>query len=552
MSAAARILAIWPPRHTLEERFGVGLRGGYPRLWCMGAAQCAKAAAAPLFGPSAAGDSTHETEVRGKFSRGVAWNTTAKMATRAAQFLVTIVLARLLLPADFGLAEMAAMVTMMFGMVAEFGFAHALIQKAEVTTEDIRTAMTLSILFACVLASAGVAASGFVAGLFDAPSLQKPLAVACLGIVAAAVSVTPRALLMKRFDFRSIAIADFASSVLYGLTGIALAILGAGVWSLVLAVLVMIVSQAVILSVRSRCAFRPLIDIASAKELVPFGARMFGANFLDYLRGNLDYFVIGLTLGAAPLGIYTIAFRIADFPRSRLVTTISEVSFSAMSSVHREIEMLRRSYSRALAMAALFAFPLLLGFTTLAPEFVAAVYGQKWMGAVAPLRILLPMVLLLIISQQSTMVLVAMGEPGRYLKMAGAYTAGVGVLAAAGAPWGVSGVALGVLAATVAYAIVSAAVIYRRAGITPLLTLQAIAAPCVSCAVMVAALMAYRSVVPFARGAAGVLWLAGAGALGAVVYVTVALAAGTVMRWNAHPAGITFSAERDRVASQAD
>jgi O-antigen/teichoic acid export membrane protein len=224
------------------------------------------------------------------------------------------------------------------------------------------------------------------------------------------------------------------------------------------------------------------------------------------------------------LGFYSIAFRIADFPRSRLASIVSEVAFPAMSSVQEQTEVLRKTYLRALSMGAIIAFPLLLGFTTLAHEFVSVVYGPKWLASVEPLRVLLPMGILLTVSQHGNSLLVAKGEPEWYFRLSLSYAASVLAFAAYGARAGITGVALGVLAATVVNFIASQIVIWLRAKVSPADTLRGIATPSLASAVMVAALLAYRAAIPFpAQSSLGLLWLAAAGAVAAVVYSLSAL-----------------------------
>jgi hypothetical protein len=163
------------------------------------------------------------------FDRAVAWNAVSKVSTRLVLFLVTIVLARLLTPADFGLVGMAAIVTGLVAMFAEFGFASALIQKLQVTEDDIATAWTSSILLGLVVTLACVLLAPLAARLFRSDQLVGPLQGSALGILVVSFGITPRALLYRRMDFRSTAIADVGGAAVYGAVGIGMALAGAGV-----------------------------------------------------------------------------------------------------------------------------------------------------------------------------------------------------------------------------------------------------------------------------------------------------------------------------------
>lgn len=464
-----------------------------------------------------------------KFNRAVGWNAASKLTTRFMQLFVTIVLARLLAPADFGLYGMTAIVTGLVVMFAEFGFAYALIQKLDISEEDISTAQCMSILLGAAVTGVCVVGARPIAGLFHNAAVAPPLRLASLGMLIVSFAITPRALLYRRMDFRSAAMADVSGSLVYGSVSIGMALAKAGIWSLVVGTLCMSTTQATILWIRAKHRFRLRIDRESLAALMPFGARMFAANIVDFMRGNLDYFVLGRALGAAPLGMYTIAFRTADFPRSRLGAIVGDVALPAMSSVQEHDAKLRRAYVRAVSMSALFTFPLLLGITALAPEFVSVVYGDKWLAAVPPLRVLLPMGLLLTVAQSGINILIAKGEPGQYFRLSLFYAIAVGVFASVGVRWGITGVALGVLAATVSYFAGFQFILWRHLRIGPVTTLKGVAVPSVASAAMVAALLAYQQVVGFPGGAIGFVWIAGAAVAGGIPYVLIALPLSAVL-----------------------
>lgn len=508
---------IAPPLAFMQARFALdGEHARYPALWVR---RLRRVLPSPL---SQDGQAHHEEgpegEARHTFFRSLAWNTIAKVSTRGMQFVVTIVLARLLAPKDFGIMGMAAMLTMFIVMFAEFGFAHALIQKGDMTDDDVTTAQTLSIFFGALLTGVCVAAAGLIAGLFNTPALQRPVAVASIGILVASFGITPRALLYRKFDFRSIAMADFLSATIYGTVAIALAALGWGVWSLIFASLTMAGAQTMVLWRRSGCRLHFAVHKDSATALMPFGARVLATNLVDFLRANVDYLIVGRMLGPAALGVYTIAFKLADFPRSRLVTIVTDVAFPTMSSMQDDHEMMERTYLRALRVGSVFTFPLLLALTLLTPEFVSAVYGPKWVGAIAPLRILLPMGLLLTVAQQGSAVLLAKGEPGRNLRLGGLYALAVGVFALVGVRSGITGVALGVLAATVIYFLAFQQVVWRYARITPAQTLHAVSRPLIGSVAMLAAVFVYRQLVVFPQSMWGLVWLTGAALVGGAAY----------------------------------
>lgn len=471
----------------------------------------------------------------GRFNRAIGWNAVSKIGTRGLQFVVTIVLARLLLPADFGLLGMAMIVTGLVVMFAEFGFAYALIQKLEISHEDISTAMSMSVLLGSAVTVLCLAAAPLIAMLFRNDALIWPLRGMSLGMFIVSFAITPRALLYRRMDFRSTAMADLTGSVTYAAVSISLALAGLGIWSLVAGSLLMAAAQAVALWRRADYRFRFLIDRGSLAALVPFGAKVFASNLVDFLRGNLDYFVVGRALGPASLGLYTIAFKTADFPRQRLGAIVGDVSLPAMSSLQEDRERLKRTYARSVSMTAMVTFPLLLGVAAIATEFVSAVYGPKWLGSVPALRALLPVGILLAVSQSGQNILIATGKPGRFLSLSIMYCICVGVFSAAGVAWGIDGVALGVVLATAVYFAGFQVVLWRNLRIGPLQTLRAVLVPLLASVPMVGAVLAFRSVIAFPEGVLGLLWLVGATVTGAIAYGVVALPLSATTRTGAEP-----------------
>lgn len=532
--AAFFALKAFPPAEFLRARYGrAGEQAGYTRLWLrrLSASRAsspqAHAPIAPRTGAdeAAAADAPQPPAPKHErsFNRAIVWNATAKFATRGMQFIVTIVLARLLVPADFGLANMANVVTGLIVIFAEFGFAYALMQKLKLTDEDISTAWTISVLLGAALTVVLLLAAPFVAGLFHEPSLAGPLRLAALGMLIVSFAFTPSALLARNLDFRSIAIAEFSGNAAYGLVAIGLALAGGSVWSLVVGSLAMFAVRSTLFAWRARQPFRPRIHRESVSALLPFGSRVLVSNGFEFLRSNMDYFIVGRALGPTALGLYEIAFRLTDFPRSRLGTIVSEVAFPTMSSVQHHAEKIRHAYGRSVYLSGMLTLPVLFGLAVISREFVLGVYGPKWVGSVAALQVLLVAAVLLVSSQSAINVLLATGRPSLSLRLSVLYATCVAGFAALGARYGLVGVATGVMAATAVYVWALQHMLHRHTGIGVGFTLSSLLVPAAGGVGVAMALAAYRAVVRFPEGFWQLPWLAGAAAVAAAVYLPLAL-----------------------------
>lgn len=456
--------------------------------------------------------------------KGVAWNGTARLATRGIQFVVTLVLARLLVPADFGLAAMASVVTMFGGMISEMGFGVAVVQKRELSAEDTSTAFWTSVLLGVVITAGCILTAPLAAAAFNNATVSPIIAWSSVGLMIGALAVTPQAMLVRRLEFRSIALAEITSSLTYAVIAVTMAAQGFGVWSLVIAGLVLGVVRTALLYSRSRVRPRLWIRLDSLREILPFGMRMFGANLVQYVRSNLDYFVVGSLLGPAALGLYTLAFKLADFPRLRLASSVTEVALPKMSSLQDEDDQVVLAYLKSLTGVTLITFPLLIGLAMLAPEFIHVAYGSRWDGAITPLQILLLMGLLLSISDAMMTTIVAKGHAETNLSLSLWYLAAVGVLATVGVRWGIVGVALGVSAATAIYLALVQRALSRLLAVGLTVTLRSMALPATACAGMAAVLLLVRSLA-FELAVPTTLWLPLAVALGAAAYFAVVLLA---------------------------
>lgn len=456
--------------------------------------------------------------------KGVAWNGTSRIATRGTQFLVTLVLARLLAPADFGLAAMASIVTMLGSMISEMGFGVAIVQKKQLSDDDVSTAFWTSILLGAAITLLTFVLAPLGAAAFRNDTVGPVIQWSSLGLLVGALAVTPQAMLVRRIEFRPIAMADISSSIAYGVSAIGLAASGFGVWSLVIAGIVLGVVRTVVLVAKSGIRpFRP-ISTKSLREILPFGLKMFGSNVVQYLRSNLDYLVVGATLGSTSLGLYTLAYKLADFPRLRLATTITEVALPRLSAVQDRDDEVIRTYSTSLTGVTLITFPLLVGLASLAPEFIDVLYGPTWRGAIQPLQILLMMGLLQSVADAAMTTVVAKGHAGKHLRLSISYLVVVGIFTVVGVRWGITGVALGMSAATVLYLVGVQFALNRILSIPSSVTLRSMAIPALASGFMAIVIFTVREAAT-QYGVAVEWWLPAAVVIGAIAFVAAILIA---------------------------
>jgi len=323
-----------------------------------------------------------------KTAKGVAWTGAVQIAAQPLTFLVGVVLARLLLPRDFGLAGMAAIFLGVVDMVNEFGLTAAVIQKPELTEDELDSTFWTNLLIG--FASTTVVALGAkpVATYFHEPRLVPILLVLSLGFTLNSLFSIHAALLRRNMQFRYVASYQFVGVLAYSVASVSMALAGAGVWSLVIGGMLMSVVPGILIFRRARWVPRRHLRFRETGHLVTFGAKVTVSSLFNYGYTNLDYLTIGRTMGAGPLGVYSLAYNLVMFPFRKISSTLVAALFPAFSTIRDDLQRMGRAYLKATRWLAMIAWPLLGIAAVLAPQLIPGLYGTKWAAAVIPFQVL--------------------------------------------------------------------------------------------------------------------------------------------------------------------
>jgi len=372
---------------------------------------------------------------------GVRWSALSKYGAQGMQFVVSIVLARLLAPEYFGLLAMATVVTGFLRAFRMLGFGSAIVQRKEVTGELLSTLFWVQ-LAVCILVALLTLGIAPVAGwLYQDGRVPPIIAVLSLNLIFSGFTMVPSAILNRQMAFNKLAVREIGGVLINGGTAVTLAVLGYGVWALVWGTLAGSMARAVLLNVV--CPFRPrfVFDHRGFKESMSFGLNLTGASFFEYFTKKSDSFLIGLFLGATPLGFYSLAYRLMMLPNEAIGGVVSRVLFPAFSRMQGDSERLTRAFLRACGAIAFMAFPMMAGLALLAQPFVELVLGGKWLPAVPLLWILAPMGALHALWAPTKQLLIAKGHTHLYVRFV-MFRGALFVLSfLAGLPWGITGVA---------------------------------------------------------------------------------------------------------------
>ncbi|HEX5533599.1 MAG TPA: lipopolysaccharide biosynthesis protein [Actinomycetales bacterium] len=327
---------------------------------------------------------------RSRFVAGAMWSSAGVVAQSAAQFVVLAVLARLLVPADFGVIT-ASLIVVGFARLAttEGVVGPAVTQMQDLRTEHVGAAFVLSMGTGALATVAVWAASPAVVALFDMPALLDVTRVLSLSLGLQSFGAVPLALLLRELKFKSVALVDVGSYLIgYAFIGCLLAALGAGVWSLVGAYLGQSAIQTVALLLLRRHPVTWRLRWAPAKQILTFGSGHTLGRYLNYAALQGDFFIVGRYMSDVLLGVYGRAYQLATAPALLLGGVLDKTLFPTLAARQGSPERLVANYLRAVRLNASLTAPAAAVLTVLAPELVDVLLGPGWDATVLPLQIL--------------------------------------------------------------------------------------------------------------------------------------------------------------------
>jgi len=332
------------------------------------------------------------------------------------QLLYQAVVSRLLSPAAFGLMAVATLSTQFGKTFADMGLGQALIQKAEVTEEDVRAVFTSSVLMGLSFFGLLWIAAPFVADLMNAPDAVLLIRVMGLVLVFTSCGIASQSLLFRDLRFREQAIREIGSYVVgFLLVGIGLALAGAGVWSLVAARVVGSFMGAVLGYVAARHSLRPLLGWRRLRPLYSFGGRTSGSSLATYFSQNLDTMAVSRYAGAALLGQYSKGYMLTSYPSQLMVRSMARVLFPGFSKLQDDRARLRVAYVESYAIAAVLMLAVCAFMAAASEELVLVLLGDQWAVAATVLPILMLAASLRVISHFTGIIFQALGELNKKL-----------------------------------------------------------------------------------------------------------------------------------------
>jgi teichuronic acid exporter len=445
------------------------------------------------------------------------WAAVAKLVIQIASWAGTLVIVRLLTPEDYGLMAKAAVVCAIAGAIAELGLEAAVVRSADIARDDLRKIYGISLVFGAAMTTAVIAAAPLLASLFREPRLTWPIAGASLQIIVGAAAIIPSALATRDLSFRRLSKIEMIS----GVSGIAatllLALLGAGVWALILGTLFgAILRSSALLMFGARVW--PLFSVRGMGEHLKFGLTVVSNRVSYMIVIQSDVLIGSVFLSTTEIGQYSVALQLATLPMAKAMGTINQITLPAVARKQSDLPGVRQAVLKAIGLLSLIAFPTLWGISAVAPELVRVLLGPKWLPSVPALTILPLIVPLRMVCSVLFTTSLALGN--RQLDLRNTIASFVLIPSGffIGAHWGLVGLCSAWLVSVPLAYSVSVPAVLRFIGIRWLDLIAECGGPAVAAGVMYAVVVALRLVL---AGQPEVLALFTLSAAGAFVFLAV-------------------------------
>ncbi len=327
-------------------------------------------------------------ELRDRVARGVAWSLAEKAGSMLLQMGVSILVARMLAPEDYGVMALLTVFATLSLVVVDSGFSQTLIRSREPSPSDYRSVFRFNLTVATLLYGVMVALSPLLAAFFDQPVLTRIAPVLFLLLPLNALCVIQQAIYTRRFRFDTLSKVVFASSAVSGGVAVAMAWSGCGVWSLVGQRLAAMGVKAALLWMLSDWRPAGRYDGRALRAMAPYSLRLLATDLISTLYNNISQLFVGKMYSAEMLGFFNQGQKLKDLPVTATIQSVQNVSFPALSKIREEPAKFAEGYRQLLLMVAFVVSPVMLGMVAVAEDLFALFLGEKWMPTVPYFEIL--------------------------------------------------------------------------------------------------------------------------------------------------------------------
>ncbi len=326
--------------------------------------------------------------LRGQVLTGLQWVAGARIAGQLFTWLSTLVVIRLLSPEDYGLMTLAIIFVSFGRLFSELGLTPAVVQARDLRDDQLRDVFGAVIVLNVAIIALIWALAPTISRFFEESVLADVLRVLSLQFALTGFATLPEALLQRRMAFRGWSLGNLGSTVAGSVATLVFAWFGYGVWSLVWGNLVNFGLRSIVLNLIVRYVPVPRLDVRNVAPMIRFGGTVSATRVLSFAYQHADYFIIGKLLGKEALGLYSVAFHLAQLPMQRVFEVVNRVAFPAFAKLQTDPAGTGRHYLKGVRLLSLAGVPVCWGMASVAPEAIPLILGEQWTQATLPFQIL--------------------------------------------------------------------------------------------------------------------------------------------------------------------
>lgn len=335
---------------------------------------------------------TKPGSLRERVLAGLFWSASARLVGQVFTWAITIVVIRLLTPADYGLLAMASVFVNFVVLLAEAGLGMAIVQQQSMDESELRRVFGAVILIDGLLFLVQFAAAPAIAFFFGEERLISMIRAMALQFLLTIFSVIPISLMTRTLDFKRQSLIELASAACGSVVTLALAFAGWGVWAIIAGTVFGQLCKTVAINVVAPFLKWPDFSLSGLRSLMTFGGQVTAARVLWFIYSQADVFIAGKLLGKELLGFYSVAMHVASLPVQKLSAVVNQVAFPTFAQTQHDVAAVRSYLLKAVRLLSFLSFPLLWGVSSISNEIVEVLLGPGWAAAALPLQ-LLPLVM---------------------------------------------------------------------------------------------------------------------------------------------------------------
>ncbi len=377
-----------------------------------------------------------------KYLTAIFWAFADKVGTGGFNFLINIVLARLLVPEDFGLIAMVMIFYEIAYTFVESGFTEALVREKEISEADKSTTFIFNFIAALVLYAILFFAAPLIARFFEHEILIGIIRILGLNLIIESFAIIQGAILIQQIDFKTLAKTRLAAILISATVAIFMALKGFGVWSIVAKYGLSSLVTVIVLTLITRWRPTPHFSRESFNRLFGFGSKIFLRAMIDKFFLHIYNLIIGKYFAAAMLGFYSQAAQLKNTVILTLFQTVHKVTYPVLAKLQDDVTRLKDGYRKVLKMNSFVIFPIMVTMVVLAKPIIVTLIGLKWLPAVPFLQLLCLASLTHHFIQININMLLVVGRPDLSLKLEIVHKVAITIAILIGIQYGIYGLVI--------------------------------------------------------------------------------------------------------------